>query len=77
MVTQRGDLRSLRESRGLTLEAMAYLAGVDAATISRIERGKVEPERGTVVKLARSLGLSVSRLRALIAEGAVAVGDQD
>jgi transcriptional regulator with XRE-family HTH domain len=55
---------------------MAFLAGVDAATISRIERGKVEPERATVVKLARALGLSVSRLRSMLEQGAGAEGAQ-
>jgi len=61
-------LRELRKTRGLTLEAMAYLAGddVDQATISRIERGLVKPRPETIVKLARALGMSVARLRAVI-----------
>ncbi len=59
-------LRELRHDRRLSLEAVGYLAGVDAATVSRIERGVVEPERETVVKLAQALGLSVTRLRSLI-----------
>jgi transcriptional regulator with XRE-family HTH domain len=43
---QEGDgmgLRDLRRQRGWTLEAVAYLAGVDQGTVSRVERGLVEP----------------------------------
>ena len=68
MVKPKAGLRGLRESRGLTLEAIGYLADVDGATVSRIERGLVQPERTTVVKLARALGLSVGRLVTLLAE---------
>ena len=60
-------LRELRQERGLSLEAVAYLADLDQATVSRIERGLVEPERKTVVKLARALGMSVGRMRELLA----------
>lgn len=59
-------LRQLRRERGLSLEAVGHLAGRDAATISRIERGLVQPNRSTVVGVARALGISVSRLRRLL-----------
>ena len=59
-------LRELRRERGLTLEAVGYLAGRDAATVSRIERGLVRPNNSTVVRLARALGISVGRLRQLL-----------
>ena len=55
-------LREIRKSRGLTLEAVAYLAGVDTATISRIENQLVTPRPETVVKIARGLGVSIDRL---------------
>jgi transcriptional regulator with XRE-family HTH domain len=63
-------LRRERRRRGVSLEALAYLAGddIDPATISRIEWGQVAPRRETVVKLSRALGMSVSRLRALLEE---------
>ena len=56
------DLRKIRKSRGLTLEAVAYLAGVYATTVSRIENDIVQPKPDTVVSIAKSLGVSVSRL---------------
>lgn len=63
-------LRELRQNRHLSLEAVAYLAGVDTATVSRIERGLIAPRPTTVVKLAQGLGISVKRMASIIAEGA-------
>lgn len=56
------ELREIRKARGLTLEAVGYLAGVDAATISRIENGVVKPHPETVVAIARVLGVSIKRI---------------
>jgi transcriptional regulator with XRE-family HTH domain len=61
------DLRALRKRRGLTLEALGYLAGVDQATISRIERGLAEPRRDTVVQLARALRIGAKRMAEIMA----------
>ena len=55
-------LREIREKRGLSLEAVAYLAGVDQATVSRWERGLVTPRREAVVQLARALGVTIKRM---------------
>ena len=55
-------LQQVRKERGLTFEALGYLAHLDIATISRVERGIVEPRRETVVQLAKALGMSVGRL---------------
>lgn len=61
------DLRELRKQRGLTQEALAFLGGdLDAATVSRIERGLVEPRRDTVVRLAKALGISVRRMMEIL-----------
>jgi transcriptional regulator with XRE-family HTH domain len=61
-------LRDLRRQRGWTLEAVAYLAGVDQGTVSRVERGLVEPTPETTVALARTFGISIARLRRLLIE---------
>jgi len=61
-------LRELRRERHLTLEALGYLADVDMATISRLERGLVIPQRQTVVRLARALGISIARMRRILGE---------
>jgi transcriptional regulator with XRE-family HTH domain len=61
-------LRQLRKERGLTLEAVAVLGDVDPATISRVERGLVQPQPETIVRLARALGISAKRMAAIVAE---------
>ena len=61
-------LRELRRQRGWSLEAVAYLANCDQATVSRVERGVVEPTPETVVALARTYGITIARLWRLIAE---------
>lgn len=37
------DLRNWRESRGLSQHDLAARLGVDQSTVSRIERGELEP----------------------------------
>lgn len=59
-------LRALRHERGLTLEAVSVLAGVDIATVSRIERGLAQARPETIVRLARGLGISARRMAKLI-----------
>lgn len=62
-------LRELRRRRGWTLEAVAHLTGLDAATISRLERGLIaKPNPQTVVTLAQNYGVSVARIERLLTE---------
>jgi transcriptional regulator with XRE-family HTH domain len=61
-------LKELRARKRLSLEAVGYLASLDPATVSRVERGLVEPSPRTVVALARALGVSVGRMRQVLAE---------
>ena len=44
-------LRRYRKNLGLSLETLADVAGVDKATISRIENGKQEPSLGLIRRL--------------------------
>ena len=55
-------LRSLREHRKLTQEALAELCEVDATTISGWEKGKWEPSLQNALSLARALHVSVETL---------------
>lgn len=70
----RRGLRRLRAERALTLEAVSVLAGVDTATVSRIERGISRARPDTVVRLARGLGISARRMARLIDSS---TGDDD
>ena len=51
------ELRQIREKRGLTVEGLAEKSGVSATTIRDVERGRREPRRDTITKLAKPLGL--------------------
>lgn len=51
-----------REARGITQKHLAELVGVDAASISRYERGTVDPRFGRASKIAAALGVSLDDL---------------
>jgi len=55
-------IRALREQKGLTLEALAYDAGMSGGNISRIERGVIDPPIGTLLKLCAALQVPASEL---------------
>ena len=56
-------IRPLRQSRGLTQEALSDLSGVDQATISLLERGLIEnPMYRTLRAIAEALGVSTDAL---------------
>lgn len=61
-------LKQLRKQRGLSMEAVGMLAGIDTATVSRIERGLVRPRPDTIVRLARGLGIRATRMKEILAE---------
>ena len=61
-------LRFLRKSQKVTLVELAKVSGVDAATISRIETGKMSGTLESHIKLAAALGLKVTDLYAGIEE---------
>ena len=55
-------LRSLREGRGETQEALAHAAGVTTAGLSRIERGLANPTWTTLKQILIALDASLSDL---------------
>ncbi len=54
------ELRAAREEAHLTQPALADIANVQQAEISRIERGLGNPTRDTLVRLASAVGKRVS-----------------
>lgn len=50
----------LRESRGLSLRALAESCGVSPSTLSQIEQGETSPSVATLEKLAHGLRVSVA-----------------
>lgn len=57
-----GRIRALRADRSLTLDALAALAGVSRAMLSRIERGDSSPTAQLLVKICGGLGITLSAL---------------
>jgi len=53
-------VRSIRVSRGMSIEALAKAAGVSAGGISQIERGAGNPAFTTLVKIAYGMRVPVS-----------------
>jgi transcriptional regulator with XRE-family HTH domain len=67
-------LREFRKERSLSLEAVSVLAGIDIATLSRVERGLQRPRPDTVVRLARGLGVAARRMQTILEESSEPVG---
>jgi transcriptional regulator with XRE-family HTH domain len=56
-----GDrLRELRESRNISMRALATKSGLSANALSMIERGRASPSVSTLYKLADALGVSIT-----------------
>lgn len=55
-------MKAARTRLGLTQEEVAERSGVQAGEISRIERGKRDPQVSTVEKLAAALEMPPGRL---------------
>ena len=56
------NLRAARVKLGLTQEEVAERSGVQAGEVSRIERGKRDPQVSTLEKLAAAVELPPGRL---------------
>ena len=55
-------LRQIRETRGLSLRALADKAGVTYVALLRMELGQTDPRLGTLRKLAKALRVTVADL---------------
>lgn len=62
-------LQSARQSRGLTVSALAGRAGVSRAMIGKIERGEAQPTAVLLARLASALGMTLSELVARAEDG--------
>ena len=56
------NLRKHRTAAKLTQEQLSAKTGLHPTEISRLERAVREPRLGTIVRLARGLGVSADRL---------------
>jgi transcriptional regulator with XRE-family HTH domain len=56
------NLRRVRLEKGLTMESLAFDAGIEYRQLGRIERGEVNTTISTVLALAKALDIEVSFL---------------
>ncbi|WP_332603180.1 helix-turn-helix domain-containing protein [Arthrobacter sp. S2(2024)] len=55
-------IRSLRKSRGLTVQLLSSLSGLSAGIVSQLERGHGNPSFTTLAQLAHALGVPAGQL---------------
>ena len=55
-------IRKVRRSRGYSQDRLALEAGLGSGTLSKIEAGIVDPQVSTIVKIADTLGVPLSKL---------------
>ncbi|MEQ1735257.1 MAG: cupin domain-containing protein [Rhodoglobus sp.] len=55
-------LRAARQSRGMTLDAVASAAGITAGFVSKLERDQVSPSVASLVAICRAVGLRMGEL---------------
>lgn len=57
-------VKRLREMRGLSQEEVAFAGGMSTSTVSRIERGQLQPSSTVIGRIAKGLGVSLVELAA-------------
>lgn len=57
-----GQIKMLRERRGMTQEQLAQKSGIGRSHLARLETGKQDPTLSTLEKIAAALGVKVGRL---------------
>lgn len=55
-------VRSVRVSKGMTLEEVAHAIGKDPQSIHRLEAGKINPSYVYLTEVCEGLGIEVSEL---------------
>ncbi len=53
-------IKILRKERKLTISALCYKNGLEPSTISRIEKGLVEPKYLTLLSIAKAFNLTLA-----------------
>lgn len=53
-------IKKLRKERKLTISALCYKNGLEPSTISRIEKGLVEPKYLTLLNIAKAFNITLA-----------------
>jgi transcriptional regulator with XRE-family HTH domain len=55
-------VRNIRQSKGLTIEQLAFEIGVEYTQLSRIERGRINTSVYQLFLISKALGISFSEI---------------
>jgi transcriptional regulator with XRE-family HTH domain len=55
-------IRAIREEKGVSLDQLSKLTGFEVAFLSGIEKGEIQPQLGTMIKLSKALDSAFGRL---------------
>jgi transcriptional regulator with XRE-family HTH domain len=55
-------IRAIREEKGGSLEHLSKLTGFDVAFLAGIEKGEIQPQLGSLIKLSKALDSAFGRL---------------
>lgn len=73
-----GDrIRRIREEKGLSYEQISNLTGFDVDFLHMMEKGDVQPQIGTLVKLSKALDAAFSRLLSGVGNNVYSVTRKD
>ncbi len=72
-----GRIKSLRESKGLSLNELSNMTGFEVELLAGIENEEVQPQLGTVIKLSKALDSAFSRLISGVGSGLYSVTRKD
>ncbi|MGH2912457.1 MAG: helix-turn-helix domain-containing protein [Solirubrobacteraceae bacterium] len=67
-------VKQLRTERKLSQEEVAFAGGISTSTVSRVERGLIQPSSVIISRVAKGLGVSLVELAA--ATEAAAAGNK-
>lgn len=66
-------IKSIREAKGLSLEALSNMTGFDVDLLASIENCEVQPQLGTAIKLSKALDSAFGRLVSGVGEKLYAI----
>lgn len=55
-------IKNIREEKGLSLDELSKLTGFDTELLSNMEKNKVQPQLGTIIKLSKALDSAFGRI---------------
>jgi quercetin dioxygenase-like cupin family protein len=55
-------MKAIREAKGLSLDELSHMTGFEVELLASIEKGEIQPQLGTAIKLSKALDSALGRL---------------